>query len=671
MEKKIKTLRVILMIGTIVLLIAGISFLFVSSVEPWIRTLTMGLIAAVLLFLSVYEEYLMKFKGDSIVSYIFSNVSITITYLCIAAYELFGNWFSLSGDGSTIYIAGFFLLVALLVLIASVKYKVYKLIELSVWLMIISIAFILKFFEVDDLYIYLGIIVITLINNIIRLTSYGKWATFAILIFGIFYLYHGNELFAMIVGLTMLANMIAIFYKTKKVIIPFILLYALVLPLMSHSCINSFIGLLIALGLEIILIATKAFNKDSNTNANYIVYKLAMILSYISIIIFSKIEGPFLFIVPTVVFIPSLLQSLLLKDEAERYILPFKVFYFVFAICYNLQFEFMKDYMALFITNMAILLTYFITSKKLYKIPSIVILVLINICGLSGSELISSIIFTLMFALDFYIVYVKEPNGKIPLTIAFILQGITSIALRESMCPESLIAVALMYGIFICITIKNKVLFAASLFGFVVSVSSYLSYIGLDSLYLGLVTHTLTFIALILYQFICIETEKGRAVFLGVTVGIHIGFLLLYPGNVLLKVFALVEAIFLLLFSIKNDEHKGLFDVGMVGVVASLLFILGTFESLPKSLYLIIVAMAIIIITPILIHRYIKKQKQEALLHPKEEVKEEVQPQTEEVQQVVKTRGRKKAVANNFCPMCGTKLIPDSAFCSECGHKIK
>ena len=264
-----------------------------------------------------------------------------------------------------------------------------------------------------------------------------------------------------------------------------------------------------------------------------------------------------------------------------------------------------------------------------------------------------------MFTIDFYIVYVKEPNGKIPLTVAFIFQGLVSIPLKESMCPESLIAVALMYGIFICITLKNKALFAASLFGFVISVSSYLNYIGLDNLYVGLITNTLVFIALIVYQFVCVETEKGKSLFLGITSGIHMVYLLIIPGNVLLKVLALVESIFLLLFSIKNDEHRGLFDEGIIFVIASLLFILGTFESLPKSLYLIIVAMSIIIITPILIHRYIKKQKQEELNKPKEEVKEE------------KKTVKKIEYKNNFCPECGTKIDDKSKFCSNCGNKIK
>lgn len=668
MEKKIKTLRVILMIGTIVLLIAGISFLFVTSVEPWVRTLTMGLISLVLLFLSIYEEYIMKFKGDSITSYVFSNISIGITYLCIAAYRLFGEWFSLAGDGSMIYISGFFLLIALLILIASVKYKVYKLIELSVWLIIISVAFLLKHFEVDDLYIYFGLIIITLLNNIIRLTSYGKWATFAILLFGIPYLFHGNELFAMLVGLIMLANIIAIFYKTKKVIIPFIFLYLLLLPFISKSCINEFITLLIALGLDMIFVGTNVFEKDNIKSGNYVIYKIFLQLSLLIMLVLYKIEGPFLFIVPTVIFIPSLINSLLLKDEAERYILPFKLFYFVAAICYNLPFDFMKDYLSWFIADMTVMLFYFLTNKKNYRIPAIIILVFTNIICLASNSLIGSIIFTIMFAFNFYLVYISEPEGKIPLTIAFILQGICSIALKENMCPESLIAVALMYGIFICITFKNKVLFAASLFGFVISVSSYLNYIGLDNLYVGLITHTLTFIALVLYQFICVETEKGKAVFLSVTLALHVAFLLLWPGNVLLKVLALVESIFMLLFSIKNDEHKSLFDVGIVGVIVSLLFILGTFESLPKSLYLIIVAMSIIIITPILIHRYIKKQKQEALLKPVEEKKEEV---VETPQEEPKKRTKKTQTTNNFCPQCGSKLLPDSSFCSECGSKLK
>ena len=670
MDKRIKTLRIILIIGTIILLIAGISFLFVSSVEPWVRTITMLLISGVLLVLSLYEEFLMKFKGDSITSFVFSNVSVVITYISIAAYRLFGEWFSLAGDGCMIYMAGFFLLIAFLVLVASVRYKVYKLIELSVWLMLIAIAFLLKHFNVDDIYIYLVLIVVTFLNNVIRLTAYGKWATFAILIFGIFYLFSDNELVAMLTGFVMLANIIAIFFKTKKAIIPFILLYVLLIPFIGHTCLNYFLTLLIVLGLDIIFVGLKVFNKETCANVNYIIYKIFLQFALIITILIAKVEGPFLFIVPTIVFIPSLISSLLLKDEAERYILPFKVFYFVFAICYNLPFAFMKEYMSWFITSMAMLLNYLIVSKKQYKIPVIALLVLINFVGLSGNSLISSIVFTLMFAIDFYVVYVKEPNGKIPLTVAFIFQGIFSLALRSSMCPESLIAVALMYGIFICITIKNKALFAASLFGFIISISSYLSYIGLDNLYLGLVTHTLTFVALVVYQFVAIESEKGKAWFLGITVGIHILFLLLFPHNVLLKVFALVESIFMLLFSIKNPEHKGLFDVGIVGVVMSLLFILGTFESLPKSLYLIIVAMSIILIVPILISRIIRKQKREALLHPKEEEVVPVQQPQEVIQEQPK-KVKKVTMENNFCPECGTKLLPESAFCSECGHKIK
>ena len=665
MEKKIKTLRVVLLIGTIILFIGGLSFLFVSSINPWIRALTMLLITGVLLFLSLYEEFIFKFKGDSITSYVFANISACISFLCIAAYRLFGEWFSLAGDGVYIYLASFMALIALLLLIAAVKYKVYKLIELTIWFILIAIAFVLKHFEIDEIYILGGLITVTLIKNIIKLTQFSKWVTFALLFFSLLYFKNDNNIMACIIALLTLANTLVLLYKSKASQIVFVLFLPIPLVVLSHTCFEPFVGLLIASAIDLLLIGTKATKLEDNNGA-YPFLKITYQLTYLFIIVLSKLTGPYVYIVPSVVLATALIEVLAFKDEGEKWILSTKLFYFLYAIVYNLPFSFMDSYFALFVGNIGVLLIYLLSNNKSYRITSIILLFLINTVGafIFPENLVAQIMMIIMFAIDFYVLYVKDEKLKILFTIAFILYGIIKLPILYVSCQEALIAAAAMYGLFICITIKNKALFASSLFGFLISVSLYLKYVGLSEPYLSLVANTLAYIALVVYQFICVDTEKGKSTFLGVTNGIHIVIMLFWPHNVLLKVFALVEAIVLIVFSMKNDEHKGLFDVGLVGVIASLLFILGTFDSLPKSLYLIIVAMTIIVTIPILITRYIKKAKSE----PKEEVK--VEPKKEEVKEEVKPSTDTKE-ENKFCSECGSKLLPNSAFCSECGHKIK
>ena len=129
MEGKINRLKTILIIGTIILFLAGVSFLFVKSVDNYVKTLTMGLISGVLFYLSIYEDKKLNFKGSSLTTYIFGLLGVFCTYVTVGVYNYFGSWFSLYGDGYLIFFATLFFLVALLLLISSVRYKVYKLIE--------------------------------------------------------------------------------------------------------------------------------------------------------------------------------------------------------------------------------------------------------------------------------------------------------------------------------------------------------------------------------------------------------------------------------------------------------------------------------------------------------------------------------------------------------------
>ena len=107
-------------------------------------------------------------------------IGFLFTYISTGFYGLFGKWFSVLGDGDIVFFGTIFFVAALLVLISAVKYKVYKLIELSIWLTIIGVAFIIGHFDVDGKYIMITLLSLALIKNVVNFNNYSRWLTFVI-----------------------------------------------------------------------------------------------------------------------------------------------------------------------------------------------------------------------------------------------------------------------------------------------------------------------------------------------------------------------------------------------------------------------------------------------------------------------------------------------------------
>ena len=219
MENKVKTLKTLLTIGAVILLIAGISFQFASTVEDYVRVITMGLISGVFIYLSIYESKGLDYKSGSIVSHIFACVGFLITFISIGAQELLGEWFSFDGDGAFIYLACCFFLIALLIAISAVRYKVYKLVELSVWISVIGAIMISFFFNADG-YVAMTILLgVLLINNIFRMSAFSKWFTIGITV-PVLLMICNNEVFiTTTLVISLIANLLFIIFKEKKTVL--------------------------------------------------------------------------------------------------------------------------------------------------------------------------------------------------------------------------------------------------------------------------------------------------------------------------------------------------------------------------------------------------------------------------------------------------------------------
>jgi uncharacterized OB-fold protein len=79
-------------------------------------------------------------------------------------------------------------------------------------------------------------------------------------------------------------------------------------------------------------------------------------------------------------------------------------------------------------------------------------------------------------------------------------------------------------------------------------------------------------------------------------------------------------------------------------------------------MYLILIGLTIVIITPLIINKYTKLNEELKLKEEEERKKRE-----EEIKKLQKNKNYKL----NYCPDCGTQVKDTYAFCSKCGRKIR
>ena len=663
MENKVKTLKTILTIGTVILLIAGISFQF-SNIETYIKLIAVGLISFVFFYLSWYEEKNLNFKPGSIVSYIFGNVSIVVAYISAGAQEVFGNWLAPYGDGGLVFIGVLFFLIALLNAISTVKYKIYKLLEVSLWLSVIAISFIVLHFYSNYTLVFTVILLALFIRNIVKMNNYSMWVAIGFSLFAMLFIQDEDILLESLLVSSIVINQVYIIFKNNTIkILPLIIT---TLSLCAYNWCSSLTipGLCV---LSIIDFAI-AYFKKIDTPTKGVFYKLIVNFGYVLLICTANYTETLKYLIPCIILLTSLSNIYIAKDEREEYIVPFKAFYFTFIEMNNLPIKELKVYLMVFATNIVNLLLYFLAKKKGVRYCNLGLIVLINIFALLfiEKEVIASIVYLILFYLDFYIIYVKEEKGESPLSIAFIVYGVLTLTrvLDNTLESSYFIVAIIIYGIYLAITKKNKIIFSTTLVMFMINIIKYVSMVIENATIVGLIVELVVTLGLALFQKVVLTKNSDKVILIGVLAGLQIFGTAIMPVNVLLKVYVLVEAIGLMVLSMTNNEFAPLNTEGIIGIIVTLLAIIGSFDNLPKSLYLIIVGLVIVLSVPIFIKKYLKKLEEEKKL-------EVSKPKAEPIKKEEVKNDNKIEYHRNFCPNCGTKVIDQYSYCNQCGNKLK
>ena len=650
MESRIKGLRTLLIIGTVIVFLAGFAFLFASSISPIIRTCTMIVISIVLMGLSLYEENTLKFKSDSIVSYIIGNVGIMVAYISTYVNDLLSGLFNLTNNDFLLFVSLFFVLLGLLLIVTMVKYKLYKLLELVIVSFIIALGFFLTSINVDEYVIVAVVLGLVLVKNIIKMSDFSEWISLVFTFLSLFFINNNNVLFAYIIGAIGIANMFVVLFKDKNIQMVPIILMALI-------TINMFVG--VSLDISIVLTAgllaiiEMTVNKFNLIDGKIRAFdKAVFVVTFLFIVSLATTNNVYCnCILPLILLGSGLVNKYVFKDPYEKYVLPFKLFYCIDQLTLYIPYDGM-EYVAPAILCVSLLVAYMFSKEDVIKRIYMVIIFLTDIILMldNGSNLILSIILMILSLISFYGIYVSDKKLEIGLSIYFIFMSAVILGNMANVGNLFLLISAICYAIYLGITKKNKVIFGTSLIMFLAAASYYtLNIIDVESI-AALVIEMLGLCGILLFGFVCMTEEKHQIIFVSCAVMAQILLTMLLHFGLIVRIFALIEALGLIIYSINKDKHTLPYIGGIVLTALALLHVMSSFDNLPTALYLIIIGLIIIISVPIAINSYMKKMEQIRL----EEAKKP-----------------KPKITVSFCSECGNKLAAADKFCGKCGNKIK
>lgn len=173
-EKEQKRLKNLLALGCGLVILAGVIF----AVTTWetltgvLKTFALLIFSIIFFAMSYFSENKFKLKISSITYYILSNAFLVFAFIAAGYFEILGNWFSLNGDGVNLYNSFLWILISILSYVAYIKYSqkdLFYIVDLSI---LISLVFLLNFFNIgNDIVLF---VIISLLSIFSLLPSEGE-----------------------------------------------------------------------------------------------------------------------------------------------------------------------------------------------------------------------------------------------------------------------------------------------------------------------------------------------------------------------------------------------------------------------------------------------------------------------------------------------------------------
>ena len=656
--KRLENIEYLLIFGMIILFFAGFSLAINEIIgHSILRCLILLIIAGVFYLMSFVFKKVLKLDLTNKAAYGLGSVMTVCTFISAGVYKVFGDFFSLTGDGVLVFLSSISLLIGILALLTMVLYKNYNLIHITFLSIIFMISFLLAFYKVNYTVLMLIIMSVLFILNIFK----NKEATFEFSSFAIpvsvfisLFLFNddSNIVLSFILFIINIISLFSVINNKKTLEHELLSIIALsgvfvVFSSYLYTNFNTNVALIVSVGIISIIDLILSTFRIIDVKAVKIIYKFINIAILALLLLDAEFNAIAHLIVITFILITSVVDTFAIhNDDYERYFLPFKV---MFLSCYLVSFV-SQVYSSLIFGIEALIFALIyrkfnnLSIKPMYAII-VGLSILLLVVNLSTSLLTNVLAFVLILLTS--IVIKNKDNDKLANVVDGFIAFMFLIISDRMNLLESLILV-IVIGIYVYIHRDKKLIFGASIFSLGISVNTFLYHaIKNSDVYLILTTFMTLILIGIALEILFDKDMRNKNIFAGILFGLVLYDLLVSIDSFIAILYSLIVALSLMLLSITKKGYNSLFYVCLVFGSLYVFEFFSLIEDFPASLYILIISIVLIIGTSIIAYKRINS---------KEDVQE------------------KKAIIDNcvnYCSECGSKITKSDTYCSECGNKVR
>lgn len=642
-----------------------------SSMNGILKFLFLIVLGIIFYVLSIFTNKKLNLKISSLVYWFLSIIFFYFSYVSLGYFKLLGNWYSFFGDGAKLFISNVFLILGILLIISHKKINKDLFLFLAWNTMYLSLLVLLSFFKINLIYGLIIINVIAISFNFINikdqylqtLKSNNKFLEYILILIFLFLSINSYKIESIVFSIISLISLFIINYKVDKdltffdFIIPFITFILIIKNVLLFNFDIEFNFLLFVILNSIVVIICKLlFNKNTNLmNSIYINNFIYGVISGIVLLITNRI---YFLVVATILLIINIHNSLAKTNEIEKHIEPYKVMLFLISIYAYITFKTWINIEILLIVSLfvSLFLSYISkdkTNQSLYYIIAIVTMVTMTILMDNGDfSLKLSLILSLISGSVLLAVINKKNafNYQIFNYIFYIFLIITTLNSFNSIVIYSIVSIFLILLLSLIKIDDNKTSLKISLVALIIPLYNLVRY-GIDiENYKIIISLYLILLAFIFDKIIQVNNKVAKVSILYI-----IAIVELFYEPLLSIIIMGILLILGIIYFYNKKEYKGLYIFSIIALIYTIVCELESFwRSIPLWLYLFIGGIVIILLVTKI---ELKKGNSN---NPKKEI------------DVLNDISEDKNIAlnTNYCPNCGTKLLPPKKYCPNCGKKV-
>lgn len=652
MNKKLNNLGYLLNFSSVVMLIALLGILFSNTgIAYEIKSLVLVVFSITQFVITYICKKKMNLENSANWFYSIGFISLLISIFSFSNSDLLNQFFKINGS-EYIYLAIIFLFIGSFFLITTLIYDNEKFIKVTYVSLFVVASLLLIFYKIELTLILLIVECICLIANICfkknNIYPVSKLFTY-IIPFIIFLIIDDISLLSLIELISIEIIGLIVILKDNKDFETSLLCLLLIFGTLFINDVQFFnsldndICIPIVISLHLLVFLLVDYFDLVKDKFLYYAYKIINYLAIIFVIVVATKESNSAYIVTSSLFLIDIVSEMILfkNKKISDFFLPVAILLEIACSLLFFHYNFIKiDYsVGLFIVNIVLLILYKFNKRYDLKVIYSILLVLVlsNLVYTTDHTLLSYLVNLGVLIVDYvYLTIFDDKKDSIIDYILYVfLLGLSLVELRFlDINYIKYLILSIFYMGLLYKNMNNRFKSSISLMFLLISTSLYIKGVIANYYVINMLIEILTISVIIALGYINFKNENSRVIFSTILIDLSMLDYLVLDKNIYTIIFSLIVSLIMLLYGIKNEEHKCSLISGLILLAISIFNVLMFISNVPFLIYLFIIGFALMLAVMFLINN---------------EKDEEI----------------------NYCSNCGNKLDKKDTYCSECGEKVK